>query len=63
MLKWGLWSHVLSYILANLVQVALWATLTPDHFFWPLWSIVAWGIGLGFHVWAFYRRPGVRSTH
>lgn len=50
--KWGLWIHVLCYVLANAAQVLLWALLTPDHFFWPLWSILAWGVGLGFHVWA-----------
>ncbi|CUU58148.1 2TM domain-containing protein [Parafrankia irregularis] len=58
--KWGLWSHVISYVVIVLVQIVLWALLTPDIFFWPLWSIVAWGIGLGFHVWAVRSRllPG-----
>ncbi|GIF47333.1 2TM domain-containing protein [Asanoa ferruginea] len=54
-LKLGLWIHVLSYIVGNLVQIVLWWILTPDIFFWPLWSIVGWGIGLGFHVWGVRR--------
>ncbi|WP_306214299.1 2TM domain-containing protein [Actinoplanes sp. RD1] len=47
--------HVLWYLLANVAQVVTWWAATPDKFFWPLWSIVAWGIGLGFHVWAVRR--------
>ncbi|WP_154675264.1 2TM domain-containing protein [Parafrankia elaeagni] len=61
--KWGLRVHVLWYALANLAQVALWATLTRDHFFWPLWSILAWGIGLAFHVWAFYSSSRMKARH
>jgi len=49
-LKWGLRVHVLSYVVANLAQIVVWWLVTPKHFFWPLWSIVAWGIGLAFHI-------------
>ncbi|MCK9901778.1 hypothetical protein CC117_22155 [Parafrankia colletiae] len=58
-LVWGLRIHVACYLLANLAQVLVWALATPDHFFWPLWSILAWGIGLGFHIWADH--PPARS--
>ncbi|OHV38441.1 MULTISPECIES: 2TM domain-containing protein [Pseudofrankia] len=61
--KLGLRAHVLSYVLANLAQVVLWASLTPDHFFWPLWSILAWGIGLAFHIRADHAPSKVRSAH
>jgi positive regulator of sigma E activity len=54
-MKLGLRIHVLCYIVGNLAQVVLWWILTPDLFFWPLWSIVGWGIGLGFHVWSVRR--------
>jgi hypothetical protein len=27
---------------------------TSDQFFWPLWSILGWGIGLAFHSWPVY---------
>ena len=49
-LKWGLRIHVLSYVLVVLAQVVLWWLLTPDIFFWPLWSTAGWGIGLAFHI-------------
>ena len=48
--KWGLRIHVLAYVVSNVVQIVVWWLFTPDRFFWPLWSIVAWGIGLAFHI-------------
>ncbi|WP_329241088.1 2TM domain-containing protein [Streptomyces sp. NBC_01478] len=50
-MRWGLRIHLFWYIFANLAQVLLWGILTPDHFFWPLWSILGWGIGLAIHAW------------
>ncbi|MEO3929079.1 2TM domain-containing protein [Micromonosporaceae bacterium B7E4] len=55
--KWGLRVHVLCYLLSNVGQVFTWYYATPDHFFWPIWSILAWGIGLAFHAWSVNRRP------
>ncbi|MBM2614954.1 2TM domain-containing protein [Actinoplanes sp. LDG1-06] len=54
-LRWGLWSHIIWYVLANVGQIFTWVYATPEKFFWPLWSIVGWGIGLGFHIWAVRR--------
>ncbi|MFC5004577.1 2TM domain-containing protein [Dactylosporangium cerinum] len=47
---WGLRIHVLCYVVANVVQVMVWWLFDSNHHFWPVWSIVAWGIGLAFHV-------------
>ncbi|MFK3979684.1 2TM domain-containing protein [Micromonospora sp. NPDC050397] len=55
--KWGLWIHLLCYVLSNSAQVVVWWLFTPEHFFWPLWSIVAWGVGVSFHAWAVYSPP------
>jgi hypothetical protein len=52
--KMGVQAHVLVYLLVNLTQVIVWWAYTPDQFFWPLWSILGWGIGLIFHIWAVY---------
>lgn len=54
-LKRGLRAHAISYVAVNLLSVVLWWLLTPDLFFWPLYSLVGWGIGLAFHVWAVRR--------
>ena len=60
--KWGLRAHVLSYLVANAVQVMVWWFFTPDQHFWPAWSIVAWGIGLAFHAWG-ASSPSRVSSH
>jgi len=62
-MKWGVRIHFLCYVLANLAQVVLWWLLTPEHFFWPLWSILAWGIGLAFHIWAVYSPSASHARH
>lgn len=37
--------HLRAYIAVNLMLVAIWA-LTGAGYFWPIWPIVGWGIGL-----------------
>ncbi|WP_238006221.1 2TM domain-containing protein [Dactylosporangium sp. AC04546] len=49
-IRWGRRVHILCYVVANLAQVVLWWLLTPEHFFWPLWSILGWGVGLVTHL-------------
>ncbi|MEW9528421.1 2TM domain-containing protein [Microbispora sp. NPDC049125] len=53
-LKRGLWIHALIYVVANVIQVVVWFAYTSEQFFWPLWSILGWGLGLVFHIWAVY---------
>jgi hypothetical protein len=51
--------HVLIYVLVNAFLVAIWA-LTSDHgFFWPLFVIGAWGIGLVMNAWDVYWRRDI----
>ncbi|MCP2266066.1 2TM domain-containing protein [Promicromonospora thailandica] len=52
--KRGFQAHALSFVLVNLVSVSLWWFLTPRIFFWPLYLLLSWGIGLAFHAWAVY---------
>jgi len=52
--KRGLQWHVISYVVVNLVSIILWWILTPDTFFWPLYLLGAWGIGLIAHIWTYY---------
>ncbi len=37
--------HQRAYIAVNLMLVAIWA-LTGAGYFWPIWPILGWGIGL-----------------
>lgn len=46
----GLHHHVRSYVLVNLLLVAIWLMTTPGGYFWPMWVIVPWGFGVAMHV-------------
>ena len=50
-------NHVAAYVLVNALLVAIWA-FSGGGYFWPIWSIAGWGIGLAFNAWAVYfERP------
>jgi hypothetical protein len=55
--RWGLRVHLVFYVLANLTQVVVWWVYDREHHFWPVWSMVFWGIGLSFHAWAVLSPP------
>lgn len=46
----GLQAHVLAYILVNGFLVLVWA-VTGAGFFWPVFPLFGWGIGLAFNAW------------
>jgi hypothetical protein len=49
-------AHLTSYLVVNAVIIAIWA-MTGANFFWPIFPILGWGIGLFFHGWDVYRAP------
>ena len=49
--KRDLKADLLAYVLVNLLLVAIWYT-TGSGFFWPIFIILGWGIGIAFHVYA-----------
>jgi len=53
--KSDLRAHLLAYVLINGFLVGIWA-VTGAGFFWPIFPIMGWGIGLAFNVWDVYRR-------
>lgn len=55
--KRGLATHVLAYLLVNGSLVTIWFATSPDGFFWPMFPILGWGIGLVFNIWDVYS-PG-----
>jgi hypothetical protein len=57
--KRDLQAHVLAYAAVNLFLVAIWFA-TGAGFFWPMFPLFAWGIGLAFHAWDVYS-PAVPS--
>lgn len=47
----GLQAHALAYVLVNAFLSTIWL-IGGEGFFWPIFPIFGWGIGLAFHVWA-----------
>jgi len=41
----GFYVHLTAYILVNLMLIAIWYFL-GDGYFWPMWVLLFWGIGL-----------------
>lgn len=46
--------HLLIYTLVNAAFVAIWAVNGTDVFFWPMFPIVFWGIGVVMNAWDVY---------
>ncbi len=48
--------HLLVYVLVNAFLVVIWAVTNLYGFFWPVFPIVGWGIGVVMNAWDAYRR-------
>ena len=60
--KRGLMAHCLAYVSVNVLLIAIWFT-TSAGFFWPVFPIFGWGIGLAFHAWdVLWPAPGPRQV-
>lgn len=53
--KRDFWSHVIAYLVVNSFLVVVWQVSNGDGYFWPIWSIAGWGIGLLIHAWETFR--------
>lgn len=51
-------SHVFIYLLVNAMLVVVWA-VTGAGFFWPVFPILGWGIGLAANAWDVYARKPI----
>ena len=50
-------SHAVAYLVVNAFLVGIWA-MSGRGYFWPIWSLGGWGVGLAFHAWdVFGHRP------
>jgi hypothetical protein len=50
-------AHVVIYLIVNVALIVIWA-LTGAGYFWPIFVIVGWGIGVAANAWDVYgRRP------
>ena len=46
-------THVVAYVLVNAMFVVIWA-VSGRGYFWPIWIIAGWGIGLAMNAWSVY---------
>jgi len=49
-------ANVFAYVVVNTFLVGIWA-VTGSGFFWPIFPILGWGMGLIFHAWDVYQQP------
>jgi uncharacterized membrane protein len=56
--KRGFYSHLIAYIIVNLMLVAIWY-FTGAGYFWPMWVILFWGIGLIFNAVAAFSKHDI----
>ncbi|MEH1123869.1 DUF1707 domain-containing protein [Micromonospora sp. CPCC 206061] len=49
----GMRAHVASYVAGSLLMIGIWAAVglgTGAWYFWPVWPIMGWGLGMLGHV-------------
>ena len=49
-------THVVFYVVVNAFLVLLWA-VSGAGYFWPIWPILGWGIGLARNAWTVHAKP------
>ena len=54
--------HLRTYLSVMTLLVVIWA-LTGMGYFWPIWPMVGWGIGIVSHANALRRPPARRRAH
>ena len=52
--KRDLQAHLIAYGTVNLLLIGIWFATMPGGFFWPMFPLLGWGIGLIFHIWDVY---------
>jgi fatty acid desaturase len=48
-------AHAAIYAAVSILLILVWA-FSGQGYFWPIWTILGWGIVVAFHGWAVYLR-------
>lgn len=51
------WGHLFVYFAVNALLVVVWLTTNNGGYFWPIWPMAGWGIGIAVHAFETFRRP------
>jgi 2TM domain-containing protein len=54
--------HLLVYVLVNTFIVVIWAVTGANGFFWPVFPIAGWGIGVVMNAWDVYWRHDITEA-
>jgi hypothetical protein len=54
-------TNLLMYVLVNAILVVIWA-VAGGGFFWPVFPIAGWGIGVVAHAWDVYGRKPISEA-
>ena len=46
-------THVVTYVVVNAFLIGIWA-FSGGGYFWPVWVLFGWGIGLAMHAWKIF---------
>lgn len=49
--------HLKTYVGVNLMLIGIWAVTDLGGYFWPVWPLLGWGLGLFFHGLDVYKTP------
>ncbi len=50
-------AHLVAYVVVNAMLIGIWA-VTGAGYFWPIWVLLGWGVGLVLNAWdVYFRRP------
>jgi hypothetical protein len=55
------WSFA-SYFIVNAFLVAIWFMGDPYSYFWPIWPILGWGMGIAFQYFHAFHGSKITST-
>ena len=45
------YAHLGPYVVVNAFLVMIWVITSFGGYFWPIWPMMGWGVGLGIHAW------------
>jgi hypothetical protein len=54
-------THLFTYVWVNALLVVIWAVTGAD-FFWPVFPIAGWAVGLAFNAWDVYGRKPISEA-